>query len=379
MRTHSAASLIVSSLALTAAAPAAAQSSAPGGFSLPPNPTPTASGNPRVQGPVDPDRPFLTQPRDVRTPTPTPTPAPQPTPTPSAPRAAPTPTPAPRPTKAVSPNRTTPTPLPTTARVPTPSPSFSPLPAPSAAPIPATTLTPPPPIAPAPAPVARTAPEEGGWPWGWIALGVLAIAAAAAAAWFLMRKREEAWDAPAPIEPPLARAPQPEPEAPPAPLAAGVSPLAIEAQAVKLTRSMMFATLAYELRLTNRGGRPLSHVRLGGDLVTAHGRVPVDQQLADAATPLDIVHDLPELAPGESVNLRGELRLPVQQIRPIPQGGAALYVPLLRVRAEAAGMEPLAKTFVVGMQPAAPGGKLQPFRLDDMPQTYAAIGQRALD
>ncbi len=56
-----------------------------------------------------------------------------------------------------------------------------------------------------------------------------------------------------------------------------------------------------------------------------------------------------------------------------------LYVPLLRVRAEADGMAPLARTFVVGMRAAMPGGRLQPFRLDDMPQTHVAIGQRALD
>ena len=116
----------------------------------------------------------------------------------------------------------------------------------------------------------------------------------------------------------------------------------------------------------------------GGDLVTAHARVPTQAQLADPAVPLAPVRSIERLDPGESAEFTGEFRLPVEEIRPIPHGKAVVYVPLLRVRAEATGMAPVARTFVVGLkQPGAQ--RLQPFRLDEMPQTYHAVGQTTLD
>lgn len=148
---------------------------------------------------------------------------------------------------------------------------------------------------------------------------------------------------------------------------------------MRLQRSMMFATLGYEIAITNRGGVPLENVQLGGDLVTAHARVPTAQQLADPALPLAPMKAIARLDPGQSERLTGELRLPVGEIRPIPHGKAVVYVPLLRVRAEADGLAPVARTFVVGMTPGGPGQRLQPFRLDEMPQTYNAVGQKALD
>jgi hypothetical protein len=141
---------------------------------------------------------------------------------------------------------------------------------------------------------------------------------------------------------------------------------------------MRFATLSYELRVTNRGALPLDDVTFGGDLVTAHARVPAQAQLADPAVPLAPVQTIARLEPGESADFSGELRLPVEEIRPIPHGKAVVYVPLMRVRAEAAGTAPVARTYVVGLkQPGAQ--RLQPFRLDEMPQTYHAVGQTALD
>lgn len=365
-----AASLLAIAPTLAIAAPAAAQSSAPGGFRLPtPSPTPTA--NPDIQGPVDPDQPILTRPR---APTPTPRPAatasPAPTPTATVARA-----PAPR--SAATPARTAPTirdPAPARPR-PGDLPSPEPAAQATAAPLPLPTVA-------APASTASEAPveEDGGFPWAWTLLGLVGLAAGAAGFAFLRKRREEHADTPV-IEPPLARraAPPALPAAKDGAPLAPVVPLMIEAQALKLSRSIMFATLSYELRLANRGPTPLGDIRLGGDLVTAHSRVPVDQQLADPAQPLEVIQRVASLAPGESVVLAGDLKLPVQHIRPIPQGKAILYVPLLRLRIEAEGLMPFARTFVVGRRPAAPGGKLQPFRLDETPQTYRSIAQRALD
>ena len=211
---------------------------------------------------------------------------------------------------------------------------------------------------------------------GWLyALGgILALAAAGAGALAWRRKREA--EAPPPeIAPPL---PTSAPTAAEPPLTAPGPQLAIEARAVRLSRSMVYATLSYEVQVTNRGGQPLEDVRLGADLVTAHARIPTDQQLADPLVPLAPVQSFERLDPGQSVQVAGELRLPVSQIRPIPHGKAVVYVPLLRVRGEAQGMIPVARTFVVGMRPGG-SERLQPFRLDEMPQTYSPLSQLALD
>jgi hypothetical protein len=234
-------------------------------------------------------------------------------------------------------------------------------------------------IAPAtPDSAPSPAPADEGLPGWLLALGgLIAAGGIGAALWFRRRRSIEHALAPA-IEPPRpVGQPAPTPAAPPAPALTG-PPLLIEAQVKQLARSMRFATLSYQLRVTNRGAHPLENVTFGGDLVTAHARVPTQAQLADPAVPLAPVRSIDRLDPGESAEFTGEFRLPVEEIRPIPHGKAVVYVPLLRVRAEATGMAPVARTFVVGLkQPGAQ--RLQPFRLDEMPQTYHAVGQTALD
>lgn len=356
-----------------AGAPLAAQT-APGGFRLPtPTPTPTD-----IQGPVDPDAPIVTRPRDT-SPTPTPTPRPVPTPAPSpAPRPVVTPTPRPvaSPTNSSLPPRFTPP----ATQAPTGTPAAGAPTAFPAAPVDASPLPPAPLPLPSESVAAATAAqpaEEEGLP-GWLyALGGVLLLASAGA--FLLRRRRTAAEEPvAAIERPRVA---PDPEAAlvaERPLAATGPQLTIEARAVRLSRSMMFATLSYEVWVTNRGAQPLQGVRLGADLVTAHARIPTDQQLADPLVPLAPVKTIEQLDPGAVAQVTGELRLPIAEIRPIPHGKAVVYVPLLRVRAEADGLIPTARTFVVGV-PGGANRRLQPFRLDEMPQTYSAVSQHALD
>ncbi len=371
----------LAALAIGAAAvPGFAQDTgAPGGFRLPTNPSPTPTAT-DVQGPVDPDAPILTRPRaPTPTPTPrgsatpTPAPSPQPTPTPRVvspprnsslpPRFTPPAAPTPRESERVL-GGAIPFPTATTDSVPVPEPSVA------AEPVPGTT-----PTVAAPAEV----PDEGlpGWLY---ALGGLLIVGAIAAALWLRRRSTDEVVAPK-IVPPRTESPggttAPPPAASPPSKPVG-SALVIDAQAKQLARSMRFATLSYELRVTNRGAVPLEGVTFGADLVTAHARVPAQAQLADPAVPLAPVQTIDRLDPGESATFSGDFRLPIEEIRPIPHGKAVVYVPLLRVRAEAAGTDPVARTFIVGLR--SPGAqRLQPFRLDEMPQIYQAIGSTALD
>lgn len=141
----------------------------------------------------------------------------------------------------------------------------------------------------------------------------------------------------------------------------------------------MNATLAYRLQVSNLGTKPLRDIHLSADMVTAHNGAPVNEQLAGKQTLLAPVSTLAEIGPGETVPVTAEIRLPVHAIRTIRQGNAHLFVPLLRLRVDAEGRDPVVRTFVVGMLPPAGQSKLQPFRLDELAQIYRSIGLRALD
>ncbi len=106
--------------------------------------------------------------------------------------------------------------------------------------------------------------------------------------------------------------------------------------------------------------------------------MPIAEQVADPAGTLAPLTTLESLEPGDA-EVAGEVRLPLGQVRAIPQGRAAVYVPLLRVRLTAKGRQPVARTFLIGQLPDRQGGRLRPFRLDEMPQSYNAIGLRPLD
>lgn len=141
---------------------------------------------------------------------------------------------------------------------------------------------------------------------------------------------------------------------------------------------MMNATLSCAIKVHNQTGHDYQNLQISGDLVTAHGKVPVSEQMAGAATDLAPLDTMPALGAGETGEISAKFNLPISQIRPIKQGRATLYVPLLRLRITSDGRGPVTQTFVIGMKP--PGSdRVQPFRLDEMPQTYSQIGSRALD
>ena len=162
--------------------------------------------------------------------------------------------------------------------------------------------------------------------------------------------------------------------------AASVAPsdIRIAVDAIKLTRSVMNATLAYRVSLMNRATSALTNVTIGADVVSAHGGVPVEQQVASATQALETRHTFERIAPGQSVRYDGQITLPLSQVRAIRQSNAALFVPLLRLRVDGASVEPLVKTFVVGLG-VPNGGRVMPFRIDEGPRSYEPIAARALD
>jgi hypothetical protein len=234
-------------------------------------------------------------------------------------------------------------------------------------------------------------------PYWWLL--ALAVALALGIVLFAWRKRQAgtaysagegsqlAYDAAEPV--PQPDTPEPDPAnrepavqntAPASPVrVAARVPVQLKAEAHALSRSVMNATLSYRLALRNLGTQPLKDVRVSVDMVTAHGQLPVTEQLASGETVLPLATSIDAIEARDTHEFGGEFRLPVPAIRPIRQGNALLYVPLLRIRVDAEGREPLLRSFVIGTLPPAGHSKLQPFRLDEMAQTYRNIGLRALD
>lgn len=201
------------------------------------------------------------------------------------------------------------------------------------------------------------------WPW---AVGALALFGLGGLA-LLLRRRERGLPAPAFSPPvlPVATLPEPEPER-------SIPPLTLELEAVRMSASLMNATLAY--RLVLNAGTDLEQIELRADMTAAHASRPAEEQLGASDAP--VLHQIAAMAAGETVVLTGELRLPLSAITPIRHGSAALFVPLVRVVAE--GPLRLRRAFVVGLEETASAVRLQPFRLDQGPRVYAQVGQREL-
>ncbi len=360
-------------------------------FQLPPSPTPTAT--PQVQGPVDPDAPSTT-PRVIRTPRPTPTPAPRAT----QPIVIPTPAPTPS-----SPNRRF---TPATSAPPAairPSAPIGALPSePQTAPIDIVpseedtdTLPPaiPQPTGTAPAePLVTDAASEGATSnWVWIA-ALLALLALAFTVWRVRTSRNTVPVAgiERPSEP-LARQtdlrePALTPEAEPAPELPKQQttpikpdePLAVAFQPLSLALSMMNATLSYRISITPGAGIETEAMTIGADMIAAHASLPIGQQLADPAIMLPERHNGIALRAGESLELNGTITLPIAAIRPIRQGNAALFVPLVRLTFDNVGQAVDPMTFVLGEDSKLQTGKLQPLRIDTGPRTVRQMIARRL-
>jgi MYXO-CTERM domain-containing protein len=245
------------------------------------------------------------------------------------------------------------------------------------------------------APIATPAPAaEEGSPLPWIIGGVLALIALAAA--FLLRRRRPA-EAPAPIAkaatPPAPKpseaAPQPAPE--PRPLAPAPAPVPVAADrpwlnmdmAVGQARySMMGVTIAYSLILHNRGNRPAQDILIRAIVGNAGAQQSALLQSFFAGENGLPLHSALSIAPGETHQLTGELRLSPEEIVPVTMGQRSLLIPLaafdMAYRWSMEGEEPgQARAFIVGQEQEPPADRLSPLRLDQGPRQYPRPAARA--
>jgi len=407
---------------LLLAAPAFAQQTeaqAPG-FQLPPSGA-TPAPNPNQQGPElnvyrDPVTPRTAPPvvvPPVVAPTVTPPAATvQPTPQPSRPRPAPaseTPRadrPADRPDtqtpRSPAPAQTAPTEATpnTSSRAPA-EPPVQPLPAPTSN----TVDTPEPAATPAPA-----TEEASSMSWVWIIAGVLALAALTAVL-PMRRRRASATPVEHLSEPTLP--PRPEPVAPTIP-AASVEPpppepaialhLPVAATTATSDRpwidmdmhiaqarfSLMGVTIAYRLTLHNRGDQAAQEILVRGVLGNGGAQQQALLEAFFAGQDGLPLHTAVTIAPGETRQLTGELRLSPDQIMPVTMGQRSLLIPIAAFDAayrwgpdegeadgQPMGQGRTARAFIVGQEQEPPAERLAPLRLDQGPRQFRRPAARA--
>lgn len=401
----------------------AQQTDAPaGGFQLPPTGS-TPAPDPNRQGPElnvyrDPVTPRASQPATPPVVAPTVTTPPatvQPTPQTGRPRTTQATPPAEtRPSRPAQ--RTTPPPPPAQTR-PTPAASAPAEPAPveaenatanNSAPAtpPAQTL---PAIAanavdsPEPAPTATSVPAEEGVSLPWIIAAIVAALVVLAGLVLLRRRRPAASrdvapapaSAPAPVAKPRAAVPPPPAPEPAealhvpaaAPVTATDRPWIDMDMAVGQARySLMGVTISYALILHNRGDRPAQDVLIRGML--GNGGAQQQAVLQGFFTGQDglPLHSAVAIAPGETIQLNGELRLSSDEIVPVEMGQRTLLIPLAafdaayRWGAEAddpVGQGRTARAFIVGQEQEPPAARLAPLRLDQGPRQYRRPAARA--
>lgn len=398
--------LTLSLIAIALAAPLAASPGAVRDFQLQPSPTPTPT--PQVQGPVDLEGTPVA-PRVINRPTPTPAPTAAPTAALSGGQ-----TPAPNQTapvrdgsRAPAPPREAPTARATgqaTQSSSTAQQSVSPAaPAQTGGEQDTDGQTGPSEQRPSAAlpntagqsaanPAVTSQDNESGW-LGWLII-VGGLALLGFGGLLFWRRRQVAAETVPQIEPPLVRNTAPalggknseiapaeklkDPTPPPVEFSAAKSKFQAKVAALSLSRSVMNATLVYHLELQNLGSGKIEDISVYADLVSAHGKAPVSEQLADDSSQLAFASFVAEVRARDAQEVKGEFRLPLSQIKTIAQGSAKLFVPLLRLRIEAESIDTIVQTFVVGVRPDGGKGKLLPFRLDEMAQTYRNIGLRQI-
>ena len=163
---------------------------------------------------------------------------------------------------------------------------------------------------PASRPLAESAGDARGpgLLWGLIALAGLAAAVLLGVVYF-RRTRSRAG---APAVPQIER-----PRLAPAPSATPATggaepgePLRVALEPLRMSLTLLNATLAYRLEITNRGASPLTGLSIGADMISAHASISREEQLAGPGAGAAPLQRIERLAPGESRVVSGEFRVP---------------------------------------------------------------------
>ena len=141
--------------------------------------------------------------------------------------------------------------------------------------------------------------------------------------------------------------------------------------------TLLNAVLGYRITLHNDGTETLKDLALSGLLAQASGDVP-----RSGTGAMQAIGNADSIAPGQSVELKGEIRLPLAQIEPISYNRQSLFVPVVHFICAYAGNSSERReerhSFIVGREHEPPRAKMAPFRLDQGPRNFRPVGQRLL-
>ena len=247
-------------------------------------------------------------------------------------------------------------------------PALEPQPSADAAPQPAVDENAPPPAdAPADAPA-----------WWLYALG---LALAGLGGWALLRRRAAATAAPphepelVPAVPVTATPSAPRPDPVPRPW------LELELKTERASFTAAEAVVAFELAISNTGGSPARNLRIDIKMFNA-GREQ-DREIGSffkTAGRESTKLNLPGIGADSSGVIRGEVAMPLEEMRAVKLDGRMLFIPVVAVNLlydwgnGRTGHS--AKSYVIGRELQESPEKMGAFRVDQGPRIWRTVGQR---
>ncbi len=158
-----------------------------------------------------------------------------------------------------------------------------------------------------------------------------------------------------------------------------VDHLKIEFIASGASSTLLNAVLNYTITLTNTSDADLHDINLSGAMMQADAATARDDGIQTG----HMLHQIENLSAGETVTLTGDIRLPLNAIRPIIFKSQALFIPLARFGVVYADQNDAqhqqSLSFIVGREYEPPRPKMAPFRLDLGPKIFHPVGQRPLN
>lgn len=171
------------------------------------------------------------------------------------------------------------------------------------------------------------------------------------------------------------------PPVPPAqdPKPSAANHLQFEFTANGASSTLLNAVLNYTVTLTNLSDQLLRDIRLSGAMMQANSENARNGGVETG----DVLHMIDNLPAGEAISLTGDIRLPLNAIRPIIFKSQALFIPLARFGVAYSDQNNIecqqAASFIVGREYEPRRPKMAPFRLDLGPQSFGPVGQRPLN
>lgn len=166
------------------------------------------------------------------------------------------------------------------------------------------------------------------------------------------------------------------------PHAGPATPLAVDTisllfEPILLRQSLVYATLQYRLTLTAPAQGLKAGAQIFADMIAAHASIPQMEQLSPDLASLPLRSRFEAVAPGETHVAKGEIQLPLNQIRTLRQGNAMLFVPLVRLCLVEEDGITHRRVYSIGL--AGDNGGLTPLRVDTGPRDHSPVLAREID